>query len=268
MKVKDKVFVVTGGGSGVGRELVSELLLGGAHVAAVDINEQALAQTLQRAEAYRDKLSAHLVNVADADAVQALPGQVIAQHGAVDAVINNAGIIHPFLALNDMGYDTIQTVMGVNFGGTLNMTKAFLPYLLDRPQASITNISSMGALFPVPGQILYGASKAAVKLLTENLRFELNKTNVKVIAVFPGGMDTNILGHSGVEISRRMQLVRKAFKLLTPEKAAKSIIRGIEKNRGRLTLGFDSAAVDLLCRMSPSLAPQLIYKIMKAIVIE
>ncbi|MEK3683510.1 SDR family NAD(P)-dependent oxidoreductase [Paenibacillus sp. FSL R10-2736] len=121
----------------------------------------------------------------------ALPEQVIDQHGKVDGIINNAGIIHPFLKVNELEYDKIKLVMDINFYGTLYMVKSFLPYLLKRPVAHIANVSSMGGFLPVPGQTIYGASKAAVKLLTEGLRAELKDTNVKVTLVFPGGVSTN-----------------------------------------------------------------------------
>ncbi|WP_305954202.1 SDR family oxidoreductase [Paenibacillus sp. FSL H8-0259] len=123
--------------------------------------------------------------------IGALPEQVIDQHGKVDGIINNAGIIHPFLKVNELEYDKIKLVMDINFYGTLYMVKSFLPYLLKRPVVHIANVSSMGGFLPVPGQTIYGASKAAVKLLTEGLRAELKDTNVKVTLVFPGGVSTN-----------------------------------------------------------------------------
>ncbi|OMF28233.1 SDR family NAD(P)-dependent oxidoreductase [Paenibacillus sp. FSL H8-0259] len=116
---------------------------------------------------------------------------MIDQHGKVDGIINNAGIIHPFLKVNELEYDKIKLVMDINFYGTLYMVKSFLPYLLKRPVVHIANVSSMGGFLPVPGQTIYGASKAAVKLLTEGLRAELKDTNVKVTLVFPGGVSTN-----------------------------------------------------------------------------
>jgi NAD(P)-dependent dehydrogenase (short-subunit alcohol dehydrogenase family) len=268
MKVKDKVFVVTGGGNGVGRELVLGLLSRGARVAAVDINGQALEETARLSGDNRAALSVHIVNVADRAAVEALPAEVIAAHGTVDGIINNAGIVHPFMTVNEMGYDMIQRVMDVNFGGMLAMTKAFLPHLLARPEAHITNVSSMGALFAVPGQTIYGASKAAAKLLTEGLRAELKGTGVRVTAVFPGGIGTDILGHSGVGVTQRMRRVQKVFKLLSPQKAAKRIINGIEHHRQRLTLGVDSTLTDMFCRISPVVASQWIYRIMKFIIQE
>ena len=88
--------------------------------------------------------------------------------------------------------------MNVNFWGVVNMTKAFLPALLARPAAAVLNVSSMGGFLPVPGQAVYGASKAAVKLFTEALFAELHETNVAVTIVFPGGVATNITQNSGV----------------------------------------------------------------------
>lgn len=263
VKVNGKVFVVTGGGSGVGRELVGELLSRGAKVAAVDINSQALEETARLSGNNTDRLTTHCVNVADMESVAALPGQVISRHGAVDALINNAGIIHPFVSVNEIGYEMIKKVMEINFGGTLYMTKAFLPHLLTRPEAHITNVSSMGALFSVPGQTIYGASKAGIKILTEGLSSELKDTPIRVMAVFPGGIGSNILDNSGVDTTRRMKQVQKVFKLLTPKKAASMIVSGIEKKRHRLTPGVDSCLTDFFCRLSPYMAPRWIYQVMK-----
>ncbi|HZM22970.1 MAG TPA: SDR family NAD(P)-dependent oxidoreductase, partial [Anaerolineales bacterium] len=150
MKVQDKVVVITGGGNGIGRELVLNLLSKGASVAAVDINESALQETALLSGNKKDKLSTHIVNITNKDAVAALPEQVISRHGTVDGIINNAGIIQPFVRVNDLDYAAIERVMNVNFYGTLYMTKAFLPHLLTRPEAHIANVSSMGGFMPFP----------------------------------------------------------------------------------------------------------------------
>lgn len=264
MKVKDKVFVVTGGGSGIGRELVLGLLSRGAGVAAVDINKAAMEET-KRLSDNNARLTTHTVNITNRESVEALPSEVTASHGCVDGIINNAGIIQPFLGLNEIEYDTVQRIMDVNFYGTLYMTKAFLPHLLARPQAHITNISSMGGFFPVPGQTIYGASKAGVRLLTEGLCSELKGTNIKVMDVFPGGIGSDIMNNSGVNISCKMQRLQKIIKLTTPAKAARIIIGGIENNRNRLAAGIDAAVMDFVCRMSPYRAERLLYRIMKSV---
>jgi NAD(P)-dependent dehydrogenase (short-subunit alcohol dehydrogenase family) len=170
MKVQNKVIVVTGGGSGMGRELVFHLLSKGARVVAIDINEASLQETVVLASNRTNGLSTFVVDITNRASIEKLFNDSIAQYGAIDGIINNAGIIQPFIKVNDLSYDAIERVMNINFYGTLYMIKTFLPHLLTRPEAHIVNISSMGGFLPVPGQTIYGASKAAVKLLTEGLR--------------------------------------------------------------------------------------------------
>ncbi|MDG5788383.1 SDR family oxidoreductase [Evansella sp. AB-P1] len=259
MKVSNKVFVVTGGGAGIGRDLVLTLLSSGASVAAVDINKIALEETLELSGGNQDKLSTHVVDITDRHGVESLPEDVIAYHGAVDAIINNAGIIQPFVKINDLDYEKIKLVMDINFYGTLYMTKTFLPYLLKRPFAHITNVSSMGGFLPVPGQSIYGASKAAVKLFTEGLHSELKDTNVKVTIVFPGGVGTNILENSGVDnLKITDESQNQKYKVLTPREAAEIIINGIEKDKFRVLPGKDSKMMDLFYRFNPKRAANVI----------
>ena len=133
MKLANKVVVVTGAGSGMGREIALELLRRRARVAAVDINETTLRETATLARGGADALSTHVLNITDRAAVEALPQAVVDRFGAVDGIINCAGIIQPFVRLNDLDYAAIDRVMDVNFRGTLYMTKTFLPWLLKRP---------------------------------------------------------------------------------------------------------------------------------------
>ena len=267
MKVQNKVILVTGGGNGIGRELVLNLLSKGASVAAVDINEAALQETAVLAGNKKDKLSTHVVDITNKEAVAALPEQVIARHGSVDGIINNAGIIQPFVRVNELDYAAIERVMNVNFYGTLYMAKAFLPHLLTRPEAHITNLSSMGGFLPVPGQSLYGASKAAVKLFTEALHSELLDTNVGVTVVFPGAIGTNIAVNSGVANTLRVENVdqARAARTLAPSKAAEIIVDGIEKNHYRVMVGSDATFLDRFYRLSPERAANFIYKQMKSL---
>jgi len=269
MKVQNKVMVVTGGGSGMGRELVLALLARGASVAAVDINAATLEETRSLAGSQGDRVSTHVVNITDRALVEALPEQVIARFGAVDGIINNAGIIQPFVRLKDLDYAAIDRVVNVNLFGTLHMTKAFLPHLLARPEAHITNVSSMGGFLPVPGQTIYGATKAAVKLLSEGLNSELLGTNVRVMVVFPGAMATNITVNSGVTISLTSDKAgSRSFKALAPAKAAGIILDGIESNRYRVLVGSDSTFMDALYRLHPQRAARFIYNQMRALLPE
>jgi len=270
MKVQNKVIVVTGGGNGIGRELVLQLLSKGASVAAVDINEPALQETVELAGVNKRKLSTHVVNITDKEAVAALPEQVISRHGAVDGLINNAGIIQPFVRVKDLDYAAIERVMNINFYGTLYMTKAFLPHLLKRPEAHISNTSSMGGFLPVPGQTIYGATKAAVKLFTEGLHSELLNTNVRVTVVFPGAIGTNIAANSGVGLSMSSESGRNqpSIQPLAPARAAQIIIDGIEKDRYSIFVGRDAAFMDLIYRLSPKRAANYIFRQMQSLLPE
>lgn len=155
--------------------------------------------------------------------------------------------------------------MNINFYGTLYMIKSFLPHLLTRPEAHIVNISSMGGFVPVPGQTIYGASKAAVKLLTEGLHSELAGTNVKVTLVFPGAVKTNISKNSGLHNPRQATEEKKYVKVLSPAKAAQIIIDGMEDNRYRVLVGKDAKIMDYFYRINPKSAAAMIRKKMKGL---
>lgn len=265
MKVQNKVIVVTGGGNGMGREIVLNLLSKGASVAAVDINEAALQETVELAGDKAEKLAVFVSNIADQEAVEALPTRVIERFGAVDGVINNAGIIQPFVRLTDLKYDAIERVLDVNLYGVLYMTKAFLPYLLKRPVAHVVNVSSMGGFLPVPGQTVYGASKAAVKLLTEGLYAELLNTDVKVTLVYPGAIGTNIAANSGVTVSAGADSKEASTRTLAPDKAAEIIVDAIEQDRYSVLVGSDARFMDFIYRLNPKGAAEFIYKQMKSL---
>jgi NAD(P)-dependent dehydrogenase (short-subunit alcohol dehydrogenase family) len=264
MKIADKVFVVTGGGNGIGREVVLGLIARGGHVAAVDLSDTGLAETAQLAAAERSRLTTHVLNITDRAAVQRLPGEVAAEHGQVDGVINVAGIVQRFARVQDLSFDEIERVMAVNFWGVVNMSKAFLPVLRERPQASLVNVSSMGALVPVPGQSAYGASKAAVKLLTEGLYAELRGTSVAVTVVFPGGIATNILGNSGVSLPNRVTDT-SGSKQTSAAEAGKQIIEAVEEGSYRVRIGGDAILLDRLSRLMPKRATALVANKMKSL---
>ncbi len=262
MKVIGKVIVVTGAGAGIGRELALELLERGAHVALVDKNAEGLHQTQVFAGDNMEQVSLHPLDLTDQDAVFDLPNQVMEAHGSVDAIINNAGIIQPFIAIQDLDMETIKKVMDINFYGTLYMVKSFLPILLKRPEAHILNVSSMGGFLPVPGQSIYGASKAAVKLMTEGLISELQGTSVGVTVAFPGGVETEITKNSGAGLDIDPEKSGE-YKLLQPREAARLMVDAIENNKARLYAGKDSKMMNRLYRLMPKKASEMIAKKLK-----
>lgn len=261
MNVSGKVVVVTGAGSGIGREIALELVRRGARVAAVDVNDATLAETKSLVPGTPDAIATHVVNITDRAAVEALPQAVVDRFGTVDGIVNCAGIIQPFVRLNDLDYAAIDRVFDVNFRGTLYMTKAFLPWLLKRPEAHVVNISSMGGFMPVPGQTVYGASKAAVKLLTEGLHSELAHTPVRVTVVFPGAVATNITVNSGVAVPAAAG--GRRHKTLAADKAARIILDGMEQNQFRVLVGSDATMLDRFYRLHPRRAAAFLANQMK-----
>ena len=183
MRINKMNAIVTGAASGLGLELTKQLLSEGANVAAVDIN----ADNLKKLDA--------------------------------DIIINNAGIIQPFVKVGDLEDNTINKVMNVNFFGPLNLIRYFMEDLTkDRKEQYIVNVASMGGFFPFPGQTIYGASKAALKIFTEGLYAELENSNVHVMIVLPGAMATNITKNSNVHMEASSD--DSPLKLLAPDVAA------------------------------------------------
>lgn len=263
MKMENKTILVTGAGSGIGKALVLALLEKNAKVVAVDIHAETLQQLKESAGEKGDRVATYVVDISDKAAVEKLAKEA----GEVDVVINDAGIIQPFVRVNDLDYDAIERVMNINFFGTLYMVKAFLPALLKRPEAHIVNVSSMGGFLPVPGQSVYGASKAAVKLLTEGLYAELKETHVRVSVVFPGATATNITENSGLKAAKLPEnnSQKQSFQMLPASEAARQIISGIEKDKMQIFLGKDSNLMNILYRLNPVFATNFIAKQMKSL---
>ncbi|MBI1223016.1 MAG: SDR family NAD(P)-dependent oxidoreductase [Bacteroidetes bacterium] len=264
MKLNSKIIVVTGAGSGMGRQLSLQLLRKGARVAMADIRQENLEETRSLAGKDGEKLSLHLVDISKKEQVEQFPSQVIEAHGNVDGIINNAGIIQPFIHVNELDYEKIDRIMQINFYGALYMIKAFLPHLLQRPEAHIANVSSMGGFIPFPGQTIYGASKAAVKLLSEGLYAELKNTNVRVTVIHPGAVNTNISENSGVKLNIPAEGA-KIPPMLQPDKAAEIMLDAIEKNKFRVMVGKDARMLDILYRFNPRRAVDLITKKMSGL---
>ncbi|MFN4123180.1 MAG: SDR family NAD(P)-dependent oxidoreductase [Flavobacteriales bacterium] len=267
MKLKNKTIIVTGGADGIGKALVLELLKRGAKPIAVDINQVAIENLRKECADIGKSIQTELLNIADRNAVLSFSESIRNQSDGIDGIINNAGVIQPFVRINQLDFKAIERVMNVNFYGAINMIKAFLPDLLKREQAHITNISSMGGFLPVPGQSVYGASKAAVKLLTEALYAELMETNVRVTLVFPGAIGTNITENSGVKAPNmgNNEKEKQKFNPLPAKTAAQQILNAMEQDKIRVYVGKDASMMNFLYRLSPGFATKFISKKMRAL---
>lgn len=251
MELKEKTILVTGGGSGMGRELVLALLEKGCKIIAVDISEKGLKETF-RLSGNSSRLFCRIADISDENVVKCLAKDLFYK-GNIDIVINNAGIIQPFVRIEELAPDTARKLFDVNFWGTVNIIQSFLPHLKTRPEAQVVNISSMGGFLPIPGQAIYSASKAAVKMLSECLTAELKGSNVKVVTVFPGAMNTDIKKNSGIDDGSQAAEVGTG---LQPDTAARMIISAMGKDTKAVYVGEDAKAMGLLCQMNPEKAAE------------
>lgn len=261
MQITGRVFVVTGAGNGMGREVALELVRRGATVAAVDLSEEALERTAALS-IDPARVTTHRVDVTDADVVAGLPDAVGGAHGDIDGLINIAGIIHRFVPSSELSREEQQRVFEVNFWGTVNMCQAFLPVLLGRPEASVTNMSSLSALVAFAGQTVYGASKGAVKQYTEGLYQELRGSSVAVSAIFPGNISTEISKNSGVAM---IDAGGRKVRATTPRDAGKAIVSGIERGKFRILVGSDAKLLDCMVRVAPRMTTNLIARQMASV---
>jgi NAD(P)-dependent dehydrogenase (short-subunit alcohol dehydrogenase family) len=256
MKLKDRVAVVTGAGSGIGRAIALSLASRGCHLALADIDETGLAQTRELAETAGVRVSRHRLDVANREAVAALPAEVRETHARVDLLVNNAGVALGgyFDQVSEADFDWL---MDINFHGVVRMTRAFLPLLQTSDDARIVNISSVFGLISPPGQCAYSASKFAVRGFSNALRHELAGSRVGVTVVHPGGVATAIArkarvppGMPGEDVRRRLRLAEKLLRM-PPAKAGEIIVRGVEKRRARILVGRDAVIIALLERLLP-----------------
>ena len=254
-RLAGRVAVITGAASGIGRALAVELAGRGCALALVDLNESGLAESANLARARGAKVSTHKADVADRARMERLPPEVLREHGHVHIVVNNAGV-SVIGALADQSLDDFAWLMGINFWGVVYGSKLFLPALLAEDEGHIVNISSMFGFVGIPGQISYCSAKYAVRGFSETLLSELSGTRVGVTCVHPGGINTNIVRESRTssagdaeEKTRTVDTFARWTR--SPEKAARVIVRAIERNRPRVRIGFESYLTDWAKRLAP-----------------
>ena len=247
--LNDKVVVITGAGSGIGRALALNLARRGSLLALSDVDETGLAETVDQVQkAGAIKVRSDRLDVAERDAVGRYALDVVQEFDRVNVIINNAGVA---LAgdFNDLEYNDIDWIVGVNLWGVVHGTKEFLPHLIASGDGHVVNLSSLFGLVSMPGQSMYNATKYAVRGMTEALREEMLIAGhpVGVTAVHPGGIKTAIARNARVSAKESKEETARLFdeKLakMTPERAAEIIVNGILKNRARVLVGIDAHAV-------------------------
>ena len=260
---QNKVAAITGAASGIGRALAIELASRGCHLSLSDVNTDALAETAQAAGAHGVKVTTAALDVADRDAIYAWADRTDADHGPANLVFNNAGVALG-ASIEGARDEDLHWIMDINYWGVVHGTRAFLPQLRASGEGHVINISSVFGIAAVPSQGAYNATKFAVRGFTECLRQELEIAGAPVSAtcVHPGGIKTNIARAARFDTQSMQALTgrgsndakarfEKLFRT-TAESAARTILRGVERNARRVLIGADAHAIDLTVRLMPT----------------
>ena len=256
-----KCAVITGAAGGIGRALAMQLNAAGCELYISDINSAGLAETASLLPRQDIACDQAIVDVADRAAIHAWAEQIGERRGSVDIVVNNAGVALGE-RVDEMNYEDLDWLMGINFWGVVQGSMAFLPLLKKSRQGHLVNISSMFGIIAVPTQSAYNAAKFAVRGFTEALRQEMRGSNVHVCCVHPGGISTDIARNSrggGLDTSPDERDARfRAMARTSPASAAEQILRAIERKKPRLLIGMDARIVSLVSRLFPVRYPEIL----------
>lgn len=244
----DKVVVISGAASGMGRSYALNLAKRGARLALCDLDEIGLKQTLNLVQGQSEKATLSIPMDVSSEAAWNEFANTVKRHiGPANIVINNAGIEGSAAPVWDTSADTLERTMNVNFYGVVNGCRAFLPQLVQQQEAALINVSSIFGFIGTPSAADYCASKFAVRGYTEALMAELADVypHVQVHLVHPGGINT--------QITRKPQskAFAKAFLTTSPDEIAEQVITAVQNNRRRMVFGNQALRTFLASRVLP-----------------
>lgn len=246
--------VITGAASGIGAELTRQLGNAGAHLALIDHNAEGLARVA--AEIPQARVTTHVVDLRDDEAVFAAAAEVRAAHPEITALITCAGS-SMLGTVEQLTMEEMRWLTDVNLWGTVSITKALLPALRQAEAAHIMHVASVYALAAPAGRIPYAISKFAVRGFSEALRHELEDSSVSVGAVYPAGVRTGIILHGRYAatidpaVAARAASAQAAMYHTEPTDAAARIIQATIRRRARTMIGREAELIDLLVRLAP-----------------
>lgn len=254
-----KTLLITGAGSGIGRELARQAVERGGTVIATDINEATLAETNQLAGG---ALATYRLDVSNAAAIQAFADRVIPTLDPARPLIliNNAGVALASGPFAQTDLTDFEWLLSINLMGVVRVTKAFLPFMQQHNRGQIVNLSSVFGLAGVENQSAYCTAKFGVRGFSDVLRMELLGTGISVTCVHPGGIKTNIA--TNARIGRGGQVTEAMHKQgaasfaeaakTTPQQAATVILDGVARRKARVLIGADARQIEWVTRLFPT----------------
>ena len=240
MKLSGKTVLITGGTSGIGREMAKQLLASGNTVIITGRSAQHMAET----KAALPEVHAIQSDASDSEAIGALRDRLAVEFPALDVIVNNAGIMRNLKLTKDRSLTDVAQEIDINLRGPVQMVQAFLPGLLMQDSAMIVNVSSGLAFIPLPISPVYSATKAAIHAYTKSLRIQLRDTNVRVVELAPPGTETPLFRG---EFEKEM----KGQKAMPADVLVRKAIAGIESDKTEIRPGL-SNVLYTMSRLAPS----------------
>lgn len=259
--MKDKVVIITGGSSGIGKALAEVFGRNGSKIMITGRKKEALDQAVEDLKAQNIQVVGFQSDVSKEEDNKAMAEEAIREFGKIDILINNAGISMRAL-FEDLDLDVVKRVMDINFYGVLYATKYCLPSILEN-KGSVVGISSIAGFRGLPGRTGYSASKFALQGFLEVLRTEMLKKNVHVLTACPGFTASNIRKSSlTADGSQQGESPRKEEKMMTAEECASHIYKATIKRKKYLILTTQGKFTVFLNKWFPGFMDKMVYNVM------
>lgn len=266
---KDKVAVITGAGSGMGQQLAINLAKENCNVVICDINKKTIQETEDIIRKYNVSCTALNLDLREEKNISTLLETTLKNFSKVDLLFNNAGVVAPssFLNLSEKDWDWCNDI---NFNALVKLTRIFLPHLMKNEESALINTSSIFGIITTPNNTVYHSSKFAVRGFTESLAMELRDEKIQIHSVYPGHIGTNIVLDAKFDKDFLSTNTNKAEDTdndpvtiqefgstfrdtgMSPDKAAKIILKGVKKNKKRIFVGLDAKVMEIAQRITPS----------------
>ena len=266
---KDKVAVITGAGSGMGQQLAINLAKENCNVVICDINKKTIQETEDIIRKYNVSCTALNLDLREEKNISTLLETTLKNFSKVDLLFNNAGVVAPssFLNLSEKDWDWCNDI---NFNALVKLTRIFLPHLMKNEESALINTSSIFGIITTPNNTVYHSSKFAVRGFTESLAMELRDEKIQIHSVYPGHIGTNIVLDAKFDKDFLSTNTNKAEDTdndpvtiqefgstfrdtgMSPDKAAKIILKGVKKNKKRIFVGLDAKIMEIAQRITPS----------------
>jgi len=266
---KDKVAVITGAGSGMGQQLAINLAKENCNVVICDINKKTIQETEDIIRKYNVSCTALHLDLREEKNISTLLETTLKNFSKVDLLFNNAGVVAPssFQNLSENDWDWCNDI---NFNALVKLTRIFLPHLMKNEESALINTSSIFGIITTPNNTVYHSSKFAVRGFTESLAMELRDEKIQIHSVYPGHIGTNIVLDAKFDKDFLSTNTNKAEDTdndpvtiqefgstfrdtgMSPDKAAKIILKGVKKNKKRIFVGLDAKIMEIAQRITPS----------------